>query len=215
MTANRTCDVFISHAAPDATLAQTIAQAFRASGLDAVTPSDIRQAEQPSDRLWDALAESRAVVVIVPVAGPTPAMGIEMGAAAAWNKLVVGIVTDEGAAHRPANLPEMRLFTAGRIDDVIRLVEQSGKQLSSSDIVELKSLYAEMATPVDRYVLETPMLTELTKRFRKRTRNPASGEHLLSELLRLRKQGLLSRTSPRPKPIRAAKNGASRRSTRA
>ena len=92
--ARTTYDVFISHSATDADLAKEIASASQASGLNAITYAELLPDTNASDALWDALAESTALLAILPRSGPTPAMSIEFGAARAWNKPIFGVVTD-------------------------------------------------------------------------------------------------------------------------
>ena len=77
----KTYDVFIAHSVRDAGLALEVASACRESGLEAVTASELLPSANSTDALWDALAESAALLTILPPAGPTPSMGIEIGAA--------------------------------------------------------------------------------------------------------------------------------------
>jgi hypothetical protein len=95
-------DVFISYAARDAELAAEIANALRANGLDAVTSTDLLGGEDASDTLREALAESRALVVVFPPSGLTSTMALELGAAWGWNKPI-------SASSRTQHLPARRL----------------------------------------------------------------------------------------------------------
>jgi len=171
--------------------AQELSKAFQANHLEAFVTGDLSTGARLGDSLWEALAESRALIVVVPTSGPTPNMGIEIGAAAAWNKPTFGIISDPSVSNLPLTVPEMPLYTLGRIDEVIQKVKESGQQLSDADLQSLSRLYAEMGESVDRFALEPALLSDLTRHFRKDTGKTVPGERLLSELLRLRKQGHL------------------------
>src|SRR5262245_44089127 len=89
---SKTYDVFISHSASDAPLATELANACRASGLEAITDRELSPVREASDALWEALAESRALLAVLSPSGPTPSMGIEIGAARAWNKPIFVVI---------------------------------------------------------------------------------------------------------------------------
>jgi len=62
-------------------------------------------------------------------------------------------------------------------------------------------MYAEIDESIDELILKPGPLNGLVKRFRSRSGKKVSGEGLLSELLRMRKQGVLTknRRGGRPK----------------
>lgn len=193
-------DVFITHAAEDAKLAGELAVTCRANGLDAVTHADLAPGTDASDALWEALAESSALLAILRPTGPTPSMAIELGAARAWNKPIFAVATDLSSARAPAGLADLRFYSPGRIDDVISAIVASRKELSDEDRVVLARLYSEAGVSVDRLALDLNQLGSLARQFRSLTGKTVSGERLLSELLRLRKQGKLLRDGPKEKP---------------
>jgi hypothetical protein len=191
---NKACDVLVSHAAGDARLAKNVADALRANGLEAVTDAELLdKGTEASDALWEALSESRALVTILPPTGPTPSMTLELGAARAWNKPVFGVVTDPSTAHVPPWLRGVHVYTSGQIDDIIRAIKQSGQELSEDDRSLLADLYRAVGIPVDQFALDPTELDRFVQRFRAAAGRTVSGERLLSELLRMRKQGKLSR----------------------
>jgi hypothetical protein len=196
VNASKTYDVFISHSARDAALALEVANACRGAGIEAVTNGDLLPGADASDALWEALAESRALLTIVSPSGPTPSMAIEIGAARAWNKPIYAVVTDPSSARLPAALSGIRLYTVGKIEDVIRAIESSVRQLTDEDRAILVNVYAELDTSADQLALDPRQLGDLMKRFERRTGKAVPGERLLSELLRLRKQGKLLRNRP-------------------
>jgi hypothetical protein len=200
----KTCDVFISNSAGDAKLAAEIAEAFRANGLEAVTYAELLSDANASDALWDALAESRALLAILSRSGPTSSMTFELGAARAWNKPVFGIVTDPSVTRLPSDLSGIRLFTPGRIEEVITAVKLAGQELTDADRDLLAKAYSELKISVDQLAIQPRQLEKLALRFSVGAGKSVSGERLLSELLRLRKQGRLakSRRNLRPKSRR-------------
>src|SRR4051794_26172343 len=107
---SKACDVFISHSANDAALAVELAAACRANGLETLTDKDLASSGESSDALWDALAESRALLAVLSPWAPTPSMGVELGAARAWNKPIVAIATDPTVTRLPAALSETPLY---------------------------------------------------------------------------------------------------------
>jgi hypothetical protein len=197
-------DVFISHSPTDAKLATEVASACRAGGLDAIAYAELLPGENASDAVWEAVAESRALLAILSPSGPTPSMAIELGAARAWNKPIFAVVTDPSLARLPPGLSGIRLYTFGRIEDVIRAIKSTAQDLSQDDRSLLRKLYTEIGVSVDQLALDPRHLEELVKRFNSATGKAAPGERLLSELLRMRKQGKLmkARSADRPKPRR-------------
>ncbi|HLW65217.1 MAG TPA: toll/interleukin-1 receptor domain-containing protein [Gemmataceae bacterium] len=200
-----TFDVFISHSADDAAFANEIANACRANGLDATTHADLLGIDDASDALWEAMAESRALLAVVSKPDLSPSMLFELGAARAWNKQVFGLVTNPTVTDLPHGISNIHLYSAGRIEDVIRAIQLSGKELSEDDRARLAELYSEVGVPVDQLALDPSDLGELVKRFSAETGRTMPGERLLSELLRLRKQGKLTRS--RTKVRRKAHRG--------
>jgi hypothetical protein len=195
-SARRTPDVFISHSPRDAPLALEVANAFRTSGLVAFTEFELTAGENLSDALWEALAESRALLTIISPAGPTAWMSIETGAARAWQKPIYTVVTDPSATRPPATLGEGRLYTIGRIQDVIRDIKAQAAEFSDEDRAYLVDLYSRLNVPVDRLSVDPRRLETLVRGFQKGRGRAVTGERLLSELLRLRKRGQLHKLRP-------------------
>lgn len=191
----RIFDVFISHSAADVQLAEEISNLCMVNGLTAfrATESVARRGEDWVDVLWEALSESRAVIAILPPFGPTPSMAVEIGAARAWNKPLFGVLTDPTQKPKPISLEGMHFYTASRIEDVITAIKLSREAFSDDDRAVLANLYANSHVNVDQLALDPINLQRLVKRFARSTGKIVSGEQLLSELLRLRKQGKLSR----------------------
>jgi predicted nucleotide-binding protein len=88
-TATKTYDVFISHSAADKATARQVAKSLEAAGLATFHLDLIQSGENISEEVWEALAESHALIAIVSPDDVTSANVIlEIGAASAWNKPV-------------------------------------------------------------------------------------------------------------------------------
>lgn len=195
------CDVFIANSPSDATLATEIANACRASGLEAITNAELPPGLDTSDALWEALAESRALIVILPHSGPTDSMWIEIGAVRAWNKPIFGVLTDP-SNYPPPVLSDVRFYVPSGIDELINVIKSADRDLSEADALILADIYEEIGKSVDQLILDPNLRQRLVRRFTARAGKVAAEERLLSELLRLRKQRRLrpSRSRSRSKP---------------
>jgi hypothetical protein len=192
---NKTYDIFLSHAPQDAALAAEIASACRTNGLEVFTGFELPPGTDLSDAVWEAIAESRVLLTILSASGLTPSMAIEVGAARAWNKPIFAVVTDPSSTQIPPALSGIQLYTIGRLQEVIDAARSSGQQLSDEDRVHLAALYAELGIAVDQFAINAGALEGLVDRFRRDRGKIVSGERLMSELLRLRKQGKLPKIS--------------------
>src|SRR5947209_7869480 len=176
---SKTYDVLITHSANDSALATELAKTCRANGLEAITDSELLPGDEASEALWEALAESRALLAVLSPSGPTPSMAIEIGAAQAWNKPIFAIVTELSYTRLPPALSGIALYPPGRIDDVIQAVKLSGQQLSDEDRSVLAKVFAEIGVSVDQLALEPTHLQRLVKQFNTRTHKNVPGERLL------------------------------------
>jgi nucleoside 2-deoxyribosyltransferase len=200
----RACDVFISNSMRDAPLAMEVADACRSSGLEVFTSTELPAGRDISDALWEALAESRAVIMILSPTDLTAAMAFEIGAARAWNKPIYAIVSEPSTTRLPSAMAGIDLYTTGRLEDVIHAIKTGVEQLTEEDRVFLSHLYSSLDISVDQLAFEPVRRGELVKEFKKGRGKTISEEKLLSELLRLRKQGrLMKRSTRRPKGSRS------------
>jgi hypothetical protein len=189
-------DVFISHSALDAAFALEVANGCRVAGLEAFSYADLLSDPVDGDTLWEALAESRALLMILSPSGLTPSMAIEIGAARAWNKPIYAVATDPVSTRLPAALSGIRLDSIGRLADIVQDIKASVRQLTDEDRDFLVQLYAKKGIAVDQFALDPKQLGDLMERFNEGRGKKLPGERLLSELLRLRKQGKLLTTQP-------------------
>lgn len=189
--AKTTYDVFISHTPADAALAASLAESFRSSGLEPFTDREIAAAENLSDAVWEALAECKALVAILSRSELSASMSVEIGAAQAWNKPIYVVVADPATIRLPNFLTQVRVVSAGAVEDVVREVQRSSHDWTDDDRQILVDAYLRAGVPVDRFASEHVRLRRLTDQFNKHSKKNISGERLLSELLRLRKSGKL------------------------
>ncbi len=190
---DKTFDVFISHNAHDADLAREIANLCISNGLSAFTLDEVGGSDKYADAIWDALSESKAVVAIFSASGTSPQMAVELGGARAWNKPIFGILADPARNPAPVGLGPIHLYTPGRIEDVVRAIKTNAAGLNESERAALASTWSELDVSVDQLALDPQQLSNLVRRFKQKSGKIASGEQLLSELLRMRKQGKLRR----------------------
>ena len=195
-TINQTYDVFISHAARDQELAREIAERLESEGLASFHDGLIPPGADIGRTIWDALAESRALIAIISPDMLPQAMGlVEIGAAAAWNKPFYVIINGPSSTKLPNFLSNYPAYPLNRLEEVVRAIQSSFDPLTESEREILSEIYLNLGTPTDQLSQSPKALRELTSHFNKSTKKQYSGERLLSELIRLRKKGELPRLS--------------------
>lgn len=202
-TKSRECDVFLSYSLEDRPVADKVTRALTQGELEVFDLSKLSGAVSISNEIRNAIANSDAIVVILPEDGTlSPNAAIELGAAMAWKKPVYLIQIANGRTRIPSFLKGSAVYPLSRVDDAVRDIQRT----RSVDILPdqhrsvLKSLYEEMGTPLDQYIGSPELLDELAKRFKERTKSGVPGERLLAEIVRLRK----GRDLPRLKRTKAA-----------
>ena len=93
-------------------------------------------------------------------------------------------------ATNPEDLLSINLASA----DVEKALGQTLAELSDEDRSILAKIFRTIGVSVDQLALDPKHLQELVKRFNARTHRNVPGERLLSELLRMRKLGWLSKS---------------------
>jgi hypothetical protein len=191
--------VFFSYSAADREAAGIIERALAGAGLDVFDPASVDLGQSVADAIWQALALSDAVVVLMPPDGsPTPNTAAELGAALAWRKPIYVVSKDNGRVRAPSFLRGHVIYPASRIEDVARAIKEGPKPLSEDEIEALKTAYLELNTPTDRLIQDPALLDLLAQRFNSKTRSKVPGERLIYEMIRLRKQGRWPRLRPAP-----------------
>jgi hypothetical protein len=193
-----TYDVFLSYSLPEARSADLVQRALEEGGLDVFNLASAQAGENIEDLLWQALAESAALVVITPPEGaPASQVVFEVGAFTAWHKPIYVVHSGGGTVRLPSYLAEFPVFPLSRIDDVVqsikRTIEQSFSQFSDDQRKALVETYQELGTPLDRLLADPALIERVARAFHKRCGTHYSGERLVQELLRVRKRGDLPR----------------------
>lgn len=193
----RPTDVFISHAAAERAAADSVAAALSAAGFSTYqTGQADAEGRSVTYRLWEAIAESDALVAVLGPSGAAPTVFFEVGAASAWGKPIFLVAAGGFQLDLPAPLLRYPAFPLTRADDVARTIRATLVPLTDNDRSALARLYEEMKVPTDQLVTEGGPLSKLSARFRERTGKPVPGEVLARELMRMRKQGLLPHLRP-------------------
>ena len=198
-TARKNFDVFVSYTSADSPLAEKFGETFRLQGLEPFLYRDIAPGENFSDVLWDALAECKALVAILPSSGPPASMAVEIGGAQAWGKPIYAVVSDPATVRLPTAPAHVHLLTSDAIDDLAREISLATDVLTDEDRGVLKELYREAELSVDQLALEDGARRRLTESFAERTGKYLAAEKLMSELIRMRKAAKLPRLPAMPK----------------
>jgi hypothetical protein len=195
VTASKTSDVFISHSLSDVGVAQDVASSLEAAGL---TTFYLGQQETGTadigDAIWEALSESQALIAIVSPGSATHAMGmVEIGAATAWNKPVFLLIHGPATVQLPFVLQRYPVYPLNRIDEVVGAIRSGFEPLTDVDRGVLAEVYERHAVSADQLSQSASALRDFSLDFNQLTKKQLSGERILTELLRLRKQGRLPR----------------------
>lgn len=189
-TSAPTYDVFLSCGKDGADIAAFVEQKLSESGLTVFNICDAHAGEPIVDVLWEALAESAALVAIItPSTEDRSSLAVEVGAALAWHKPVY--VLTQGEVTLPSYLAHSQARPASEIAAVAREIRRGSVPLSDDHRRILMDLYRKMAIPTDLLIRRPKAIDRLTNAFRKATGLQYPGERLLRELLRLRKQAML------------------------
>ncbi len=193
-TASKIYDVFVSHAAADNHLATEIADSLDSVGLKAFHEGAVEPGMDIAETIWQALAESRALIAIISPEAPMRAMGmVEIGAAAAWNKPVFLLINGPSSTKLPTALSMYPVYPLGRLEEVVRAIRTGFEPLTDNERDILADIYLHLNTPTDQLSQSPKALRELTRNFSKHADKQYSGERLLTELIRMRKKGQLPR----------------------
>ena len=158
------------------------------------SPSSLSRQDLPpgcavEDAIWEALAESYAVVAIIPEDAPASWMAFEAGAAKAWNKPVYGVAATATVPPAAATLQNVTILPASRVDEIAKLILESAEPISDGDRQRLGEAYSRIGVPVDQLPLQPQQLAKLVKLFNQHSGRQLSGEQIISLLLRFRKRG--------------------------
>jgi TIR domain len=203
MTKTKTySDVFLSQGGENAALAAEIVRVLQSYGLQVFTDAQIKIASNIEDAVWEAIAESQALVIIISESAVGAWVAFELGAARAWNKPVYGVSASPTSPHMPDVFHGMAVYPPSRIQEIAQEITRSSRTLSDAETKVLIEEYLRAGIPVDQFALQPAKLSALTKRFNKRAKRQVTGEQILRMLFRIRKAGALG-TTPRKQDRRA------------
>lgn len=196
-TATPTFDVFVSHSSRDREFAADVADRLKAEGLQPFHDASVPSGQEISKAIWDALAECHAFIVIVSPDSAPDAMGmVELGAATAWNKPIFVLLNGPASTQVPEALADYQVYPRNRIDEVLTQIRRNFEPIADDERQVLAETYSDLGTPADQLSQSPRDLQQLVETFKEKTNKQLSGTRLLSELLRMRKQGKLPRLSP-------------------
>jgi len=179
---------------PDRRVAELVEQALQEAGLDVFDPARVDPGSSVRDTLWRALAESAALVVVVPrERGPASNTAVELGAAMAWHKPIDVVHPENRRSPIPDYLSEYPAYPVSRVDDIVQSIRRSLRGLSEEQRAVLVETYSELGLPSDKLLGQPADVERLAHLFNARCKTNFPGERLVHELMRLRKRGDLPR----------------------
>jgi hypothetical protein len=191
-------DVFLSSSAIDEEAAELVDAALTEQGLDVFRPTKVQPGTNLQEAVWEAIAESAAMVVILPAVGPVSSNAlVELGAAMAWHKPIFLVSPSPTPKYLPTFLQEQPVFPIQRLDDVVHLIKSGLSPLSEENIARLTRIYHEMGIPADQLLKKPAAIDLLAKKYNAAASSIIPGEQLISQLFRLRKRGKLPRITGR------------------
>ena len=192
-TSKRPIDVFISYSQEDQHLAELVASALTKQDLSVFFDTVAFPPESTWEKqIWNAIAESRAMVVINPNIPENGWQGIEVGAASAWSKPMFCVKSADYQREVPTSiLRDAPTFNSQQLSELAEAVKDSAQPFTDEETEMLVDSYSKLGMPVETLTTEPLQLEKLKRSFAGKSSRPVSGEQLLSKLLRLRKQGRL------------------------
>jgi hypothetical protein len=192
-------DVFLSYGPQDAKSAVEVGRILQSFDLAVFNARAISRGKRMEEAIWDAMAESQALVVVVSQSEPSASTLFELGAAQGWNKPIFIVVADPASTRLPSFLHDLPVYPFSRLEEVARAIKNSSRLLTDLEKKLLIEEYNRMGESVDELLSQTPLLSKLTKQFKKRAKRQVAPEELLRTLLRLRKRGDLNGSGKRPR----------------
>jgi hypothetical protein len=180
-------DVFLSSSLEDMELGASVARQLSNAGLSVFFEKSLHSGAGWAEKVWQALGESSAFVLVLAKPVVPANVGVELGAAMAWSKPIFTVRPASATTELPEFLERYKSFS---VDDLEGLADAIGKthhELSDRERDLLKALYLGASVPTDQLLVDHSRLELLAREFNKKARTNYSGVRLLQELLRLRK----------------------------
>lgn len=183
----KTYDVFLSYPSDLASQAKFIVKKFADAGLIVFDFSEMKPSYNIIEEIWQALAESWAIVALIKPGIMPPSVAVEIGAASAWQKPIYILTEGEGKFNVPLYFSKFEVFKTSEIGKVVQLISKSLSPLSDEERLALVKAYSKLRVPTDKLFMEPGSI----ERLKDESGVKISGERIMQELLRLRKQGKL------------------------
>jgi DNA-binding CsgD family transcriptional regulator len=194
---SQTYDVFISYASVDTDTAGIVAAHLSRGGFAVFVPYSMTSTSPSGydslvDTLWEALAESEALVAIFSGESSSTAQGLEIGAAIAWHKPIY-VVSATSSPKIPRMIERYAIYPLSRLDDVARAIRMGSTPLTDDELNILVRAYRQVGISSDQLSGNPDALEKLRHLFSKEAGRDCSGERLLREIMRLRKSNKWTR----------------------
>lgn len=197
-----TYDVFIAFDHRNLATAKGVAETLRSYGLEVLLDTQqLPPGDKFEDALWQAMAESYALVVVLPEGEGSGWISFALGAAKAWNKPIYAVSDVSTHAVVPATLRNHEIFPVSRLSEVALSIVRSSNPLSAAEIELLGNLYQKRGVSADQLLSHPQHLGKLADDFNAASGRQMAGEELMRHFLRLRKRGLLPSLSQR-RPVK-------------
>jgi hypothetical protein len=187
----KTYDVFLSYSIELASQATVVRKKFASEGIIVFTYSEIDPGYNINEEIWQALAESWAVVALIKPGTVSTSVGVEIGAASAWQKPIYILSIGTGEHHLPSYFSNYKMFKISEIGKLIQLILKDLKPISEKEREALVEAYRNLGIPTDKLLMTPANIDQLNKILWRDSRLRLSGERVMQELLRLRKRGKL------------------------
>jgi len=193
----RTFDVFVTYDQRDHAHATSIADLLDSYGLTVYLGTEaIASGKQLESVIWEAMADSHALIVVIPHGSLSSYMSFEIGAAKAWNKIIYAVSTEPNSTTKIPMLHDVATLPLERLDDIARSILSSREPLTEEERQYLSKAYQKVGIPADQVATRPQALAKLVNEFNRLSGKELSGEQLVWFLLRLRKSGGLPKLVP-------------------
>lgn len=203
---SKTYDVFLSYSSDLRGEAKVVSKKFAEAGVAVFDTLDIGPAYNIAEEMWQALAESWALVVLIKPGNIPPSVAVEIGAASAWQKPIYIVTTAEGEYQLPTYISQYEIVKSSEISNLIELISKGRKPLTDKDRDVLKEAYFKLQIPTDQLLREPRHIRKLQQMLRSEYSLTISNERIMQELLRLRKSGRLLRLRKRSRLLKLRKS---------
>ena len=158
-----TYDVFLSYPQTEAGLAYRVACALQQAGLDVFWQHRSEAEQDVQDTIWRAIAESAALIVIVPSESPlASSVVVEIGAFKAWRKPIYVIQAAEGNIKLPSYLADCPVYPLSRVIDVVESIKRGLSSLTEEDRAALTDIYRKAGIPLDQLLMNRAAIDDLS-----------------------------------------------------